>query len=272
MNCSLATLATVCALLTIAESGRAAPMLFDGSLEIDFAGASLPALLVTGTGVADVVAAPASVALQSLVVQGGISASVTVPVTDPAVAPTLAAVHMYAGLGSGTLAPFQSAPPLTQDRVPISGAVRLCALMVGCGAGVDLPLSAAGQQVGVGVGGTHAFGGASLPISLAYAPWTVGTAWIPFQTASGATTFWPTFGSAHGPLSLTGSTALPGGRLQLVSPVVVESPGLAPQPIPAVARMSLRFVPEPELLWMFGSGALALILTGRRRIRPRRRS
>lgn len=265
MRIPSATLVAAC--VFAAAGAEAAPIAFDGTLELAFAGVGLPALAVTGAGVADAQPLAGSLALRALSLDGGVTGAQTVPVTDPEVPSTLAALRLSVRLGSGVLAPFDATTPagvvLTQNQVGASGALRLCILLPSCGAGPDLPLSGGGA--GLGVGGEIAIGAASFPVSLQYAPWTVGTAWLPFQTPQGASFSWPTFGSAHGPLSLTGSTLAPGGRVGLVSPVVVTSPLLSAQPIPAVARLSIRFVPEPGVASMLGAGALALVLIGRHR-------
>ena len=64
-------------------------------------------------------------------------------------------------------------------------------------------------------------------------------------------------GFRHGPASLTSSTAGPSGALQLVTPFQIRTtinPGI---PLPGIAALTLRFVPEP------GSEALlALALAG----------
>ena len=74
-------------------------------------------------------------------------------------------------------------------------------------------------------------------------------------------------GFAHGPLSFTGSTARPGGAVQLVTPVVVHgSEGLSPPS--GFARLTLHFVPEPRALFVLAP-SIALLAAGARRRRRR---
>ena len=78
--------------------------------------------------------------------------------------------------------------------------------------------------------------------------------WIPF---------------AAGPVSTTTSTAQPGGMLQLVTP----SQATTNLPLGSSDKMGnfmiavIRFVPEPGLLLLLGSGVGGLAVLGRRRMR-----
>jgi hypothetical protein len=70
----------------------------------------------------------------------------------------------------------------------------------------------------------------------------------------------------HGPWSFTGSTALPGGELQLVTPLVVNArQGM--DPLTGFGRLAIRFVPEADSLLLLGSGAAGLALAARARRR-----
>lgn len=81
-------------------------------------------------------------------------------------------------------------------------------------------------------------------------------------------------GTGGPPLFLsTGSNVLTpagGGSLSLVTPIAISFPGGIGARFGGflgAARLELQFVPEPGALAMLGSGALALLVAGRRRIR-----
>jgi hypothetical protein len=76
-------------------------------------------------------------------------------------------------------------------------------------------------------------------------------------------------GFAHGPASGTTSTAQPGGVLQLVTPNQVRT-NLAlgsSRKVAILGELLARFIPEPGLLVLLGSGVAGLLLLGRSRIR-----
>jgi hypothetical protein len=68
-------------------------------------------------------------------------------------------------------------------------------------------------------------------------------------------------GFAHGPASLTSSTAQPSGVVQLVtvSKVYTSLTGAFPE-VPLIGVLTLHFVPEPGTLLLLGSGALVWLL------------
>jgi hypothetical protein len=197
-------------------------------------------------------------------------------VTDPE-AGSLAAIRLEASVGIGTLAPFD--PPaalserqLVQNALAIRGVLRLCFLSATCPGSIPSPLGSAAGAAGVGVGGfVTAIGPGSARISVEGAPWTLRTTTVALQTASGATYQIPTSGSAHGPLSFTGSTAVTGGQLSLVTPIRITS-NLASLDSGAIGRLTIRLVPEPGFLVLVASGIGGLWLLPRRRSpRPRDR-
>jgi len=76
-------------------------------------------------------------------------------------------------------------------------------------------------------------------------------------------------GFAHGPASGTTSTAQPSGVLQLVTPNQVRT-NLAlgsSRKVAILGELLVRFIPEPGLLVLLGSGVAGLLLLGRSRIR-----
>ena len=75
-------------------------------------------------------------------------------------------------------------------------------------------------------------------------------------------------GFAHGPASLTSSTAQISGALQLVTvtKVLTSFTSVFPE-FPLTGILNLHFVPEPGTLLMLGSGVVGLGIYGRRQRR-----
>lgn len=73
-------------------------------------------------------------------------------------------------------------------------------------------------------------------------------------------------GFAHGPASLTSSTAQASGVVQLVtvSKVFTSLTGAFPE-FPVIGVLNLHFVPEPGTLLMLGLGAAGLALYAQRK-------
>jgi len=258
--------------LAVASPARADPMPWAGTLE--FAFVARPPVAFTGSGVAALSGSLGGVHLSALGLAGGITGSATIlPVTDPETA-TLLSVRATVTLGTGTLSPFApsaptSRPQLTQRILPVRGAVKFCVLFPGCASYLPLPLTINQGQTGVGIGGglltVGAFGGGPA-ISLQGAPWTLRIATLPIATTGGGSATLVATGWVHGPLTFTSSTAVAGGSVSLVTPVRVISD--AGQALGMFARLTLRFVPEPGLVLLLGSGISALAVMGRGRMRP----
>lgn len=261
------SLLVILAVLAGAPAVRAAEMRWEGTLGFDFLAPGLPALSVTGTGVATLNGSGGGSHLTALRLAGGLSASAVVPVTDPEVtaAEGIVAVRASAALGSGSLAPFASGP-LTRSTLPVRGMLAVCLLDPAClpGGFLAIPLSTGDGTAGLGVGGTWTLGPGSR-ISILGAPWTLGAALLTLTTEGGATLELPATGWVHGALSFTTSTALPGGALSLVTPLRVASD--AGPPLASFARLTLRFVPEPERALALAAGAALLAALARSRRR-----
>ena len=70
------------------------------------------------------------------------------------------------------------------------------------------------------------------------------------------------------PASTTTSTAQPGGMLQLVTPnqIVTNIPIGSSDKVGSFVILVIRFIPEPGLLLLLGSGVVGLALVGRKRM------
>ena len=255
----------------IAMPGRADPMPWAGTLEFELVSRSPVAF--TGSGVGAVNGSSGGVHLSALGLAGGITGTATIPLTDPEAA-TLLSLRALVTLGTGTLFPFAppappSQPQLLQRILPVRGAVKFCILFPGCANYLPLPLTINQGRTGVGVGGgllTVGGFGSGPAISLQGAPWTLRTATLPIATTGGGSATLVATGWVHGPLTFTSSTAVAGGSVSLVTPVrVISDAGLA---LGMFARLTLRFIPEPGLVLLLGSGIAALAMMGRGRMRP----
>jgi hypothetical protein len=247
-----------------AEVSNAASMQWEGTISVNLL--SSTELSVEASGEAVVIDNGNGFTLQTLRPVGSSFGTDTVFLTDPEV-PTIAAIRLEAGLGFGTLAPFDplappSQPQLTENTLPLHGTLKLCLLSSACSAYVPIPLASPSFGAAVGVGGLITLGPGGVRISLEAAPWTVRDATVTVETPSGGTFQFVTSGSVHGPYSFTGSTALTGGQLSLVTPMLIAFNELD-LPSLAFARLTLRFVPEPGLLLLLASSAVGLWILSR---------
>jgi len=243
-------------------------MRWEGTISMDLS--SSRAVSVEASGGAVVIDDGNGFTLQTLRPVGDSFGTDTVLLTDPEV-PTIAAIRLEAGVGFGTLARFDplaplSQPQLTKNILPLYGMLKLCVLSSACSAYVPIPLASPSFGSAVGVGGLVTIGPGAIRISVQASPWTVRDATVTVETPSGSTFQFATSGSIHGPYSFTGSTALAGGQLSLVSPMLITSDQFDVAPM-ALTRLTLRFVPEPGPLLLLASGLAGLWI--RSRIRRR---
>jgi hypothetical protein len=167
--------------------------------------------------------------------------------------------------GTGLLAP---------STLPATGGAKICLLVAPlppCVAQLNLVVGAtsAGLQIGGGVGGILTIGGTgTIRISILGAPWAVGTVSAVNRTDNGGFDVFAENGFAHGPLSGTTSTATQSGVLQIVTANHITVVGPGDNDINGnISRLLVHFIPEPGLLLLFGSGAVGMVLLGRKRIR-----
>jgi hypothetical protein len=273
------------ALLAFGVTGTAsaAPLHYDGTLTLELG--TLPSIPAIGQGVATVNDSGALGHLGNLRLKasrGGISAqNVYVPITDANAAP-IVALEVTAVLGTGTLGPISGgmqSSPMTAGRLPVAGLAKVCLFSTSCGTVLPLLLTqhttATGTK-GVGIGGIVTIGGTSpIRISIEAAPWTIKekTSIDQITTPVGGTVKKyvnrKVAGWAHGPSSNTTSTANPSGVVQLISPmqVVTNLTSGSNQKIALFGFLTLKFVPEPGMLLLLGSGVAGLVLLGRHRMR-----
>ncbi len=143
----------------------------------------------------------------------------------------------------------------------LSGIAKLCMFYTDCFANIPIPLTPTAGGAGFGIGGTRTVTGA-VALTMVHAAWTIGQPTMTLHTpGSNATSQVLPGGFAHGPASLTSSTAQPSGVLQLVtvSKVYTSLTGAFPE-VPLTAVLTLHFVPEPGTLLLLGLGVGGLAL------------
>src|SRR5262249_31966990 len=183
-----------------AATSSAAVLPFTGSLSLQLAG--IGSSVIAGSGVATVSGPGSHLATLALPASPFAASGIVVPVTDPAAAP-IAGIQLTVHNAAGTI--MGGGGP-----VPLLGVAKVC-FFTGCHApppsNISVPLSA------VGVGGAATVS-TLVNVTAIGAPWTVGTAAVGSLTQ---------MGFAHGPASLTSSTAAASGAIQIVTPIFVST-------------------------------------------------
>ena len=231
----------------------------------------------TSTGLATLDTSSSASSHLSTIVLPGQSLYATVPFTDPLSAPrtrVIFSVHQRPDLqGGGVFGNVSGAiggsGALSPNTLPHTGGVNVCLFLTPlppCAAQLPISVGATrtGARVGLGVGGLWTISTGDLIVTLVGAPYTVGTVSAPSRTGEGGLGFQTAHGFAHGPLSLTSSTAKTGGVLQLVTAqqvYVIGSPG-NDDASGLISRTLVHVIPEPKRLLLLASGAALLALLG----------
>jgi hypothetical protein len=240
---SLRVLLASAALLALAATSpaRAAQLPFTGTLSVQFGDLAFAA---DGSGVATVNGAGvAGGLLEQLALPAGAFAVSGFSTPVVGLSP-ISGVSVSAANAAGA---FDRSAGALGGAMAVDGLARIC-LFLDCASGPPITLA---LPLGVvGVGGSTAVTGL-VDVTLAGGPWSTGVV-----TAGGLART----GFARGPNGLAGSTAQPGGVVQLVTPVLIRA-SLGPQglELPGFGVLSLRFVPEPGALALLGAGLVGLL-------------
>ena len=269
----VAILAASGLLFGIAGTAHAKLIGFHGTLSIGLAGQ--PPVVATGVGQAILNSSAGIgghlVTLQILSNTVSVTGAVA-PITDPGPLSTVS-VRGTVALGTGILRSIKGAatsgPGLSLNVMPIVGIFRICILFTGCPSDLIIPLTVGGTR-GAGIGGLitiGTFGKAGIKFSIYGQPWTIKTAVVTaVPTDNGGFSSPFVSGFAHGPASVTSSTAAVSGVIQLVTATRVVSTLGATLITPLLTTLRIHLVPEPGTFLLFGTGVVALGIAGRRRL------
>jgi len=248
----------------VTGSARAATLDFTGTFELRFR--DLPSWIVPAAGSAGVSVTGAD-HLTSLGLPSGAMGPVTLSIpwtTNPSTRTLLLTLSRNR---SGSFTGLSGGPP-GGGTMGLSGLVKLCLIFAPCEyAHADIPLTPT-AATGLGVGGTQTVPPGAIAFTMQHAPWTIGQPLMTIHTP-GSTITTPALpgGFAHGPASLTSSTAQLSGALQLVTVTkVFTTLGGLPE-LPLIGALNLHFVPEPGTLLLLGLGVAGLAAHGRRKLR-----
>jgi hypothetical protein len=253
-----------CLVMGVTGGVQAGPLPFTGTLTVAIA--TLPVAVGTGAGIASVNGSAGGVHLTTLALGGGTFGPITVslPLTST---PSIQSVRVT-GINNltGTFTGISGGPP-GGGPMGLTGLAKLCLNFTNCPyAQIPFPLTPTTGGAGFGIGGTQSVPG-GVALTMVHAPWTVGQPVMTIHTPN-TTISTPVLpgGFAHGPASLTSSTAQPSGVLQLVTvtKVYTSLSGAFPE-MPIIGALNLHFVPEPGTLLLLGFGVAGLAAYERRR-------
>jgi hypothetical protein len=268
-------------------SGQASAVLFQtwSEASLQFTNLGRAEASATATGIATVHTSSSASSHLSTITAGfnpDLSINSSIEVTDPTAAPItsviLTSIRGRPDLQGGIIGNISGAMAnsnlgVLPNTVPSTGGVTICLLVGGipCAGQLNLVVGAtsAGVQIGGGVGGILTIGGlGAIRISVVGAPYTLKTISAVNRTENGGFDVFSEHGFAHGPGSLTSSTAQQSGVLQVVTANHTTVIGPGDNDMSGnIARIVTHFIPEPGLLLLFGSGAVGMALLGRKRIR-----
>jgi hypothetical protein len=290
---------TTLAMAGLVGSANAAPINWEGTTILNLG--DFPPGILTGGGVATITTTGAHInSLRIAQSRGGISGSFTQLVTDPETISNQIFAIQFVGVAgqTGTLTPISGGLDPAQSgfngRLPVGGLVKLCLLNTDCTTTADLELTQPdptrpGGIKGVGIGGLLTINvlNGFANISVFAQPWQIAQATlidqIELPTPSENITIVDVQirGYAHGPSSASSTTAsfttatvgsimvTGGGVIQLISPsqVLTNLTTGTSDKVAAGQTFLIRFIPEPGLLLLIGSGVAGLALLGRSRMR-----
>ena len=268
-------LVLVIAALFIPALGNAAPLKFHGTLVIELG--TLPTMTVQGSGIATVNNSTGYGHLNNIFLNGGISGATQVPVTDPetTVDGIISVRITVEDAVFGSWGNISGGGPLNPNQGVSFGIAKICLYDPNClpGGFISVPLfehKAGSTTIGAGVGGLQTIGGAGMiRISILNNTWSIGMVSAIDQTDNGAFVVEKRTGFAHGPASLTSTTAKPSGVVQFVTPIQIST-NLTVGSNDLIATfqiLRLHFIPEPGVLLLLGSGVAGLVLIGRQRMK-----
>jgi len=254
---------TACITLGLIGSAGAATLDFTGTLNLQLA--ATPAFVVPGAGTAQVTD-DGSFHLLSFLLPGGTFGPITTSIPITSNAEATAFWLTLPGNLTGSFGGISGGPP-GGGSMGLQGVDKICLGFASCEfAHVPFPFTPTAGGAGFGIGGTRTIPGA-VNLTVQDAPWTIGQPVMTIHTPN-STISVPTLpgGFAHGPASLTSSTAQRSGVVQLVtvSKVYTSLVGAFPE-TPLIGVLTLHFVPEPGTLLLLGSGVAGLALHARRK-------
>jgi hypothetical protein len=265
-----------CLAIGVAGSAGAATLDFTGTLGINIFGyrdlALNPVYLtVDARGSALVNASGGGIHLLSLNLAGGTFGPSTVTFPGSLLNATgVSSIRFTLSQNlTGSFSGISGGPP-GGGPMGLSGMAKVCLIFggPGCAANISIPLTPTTGGAGFGIGGTATVPGA-IALTMYHAPWTIGQPVMTLHTPNSTISI-PALpgGFAHGPASLTSSTAQTSGVVQLVtvSKVYTSMASSSPE-VTHTGVLTLHFVPEPGTLLLLVAGAIGLTVAGRRRLR-----